>query len=385
MTCVLLAISFSHEATGAGYYLPNQDAFATARGNAFVATADNPSAVFYNPAGMTQLDSATAQIGVYSIVLGNSADVLGQKNEAKSEIQSVPSIFYVKPLDEKISFGFGLNSPFGLGTDWGRNTNISPLVTETRLAYLSATFAAAYKATDDLSFGASLSLNRADLTLERGLGVPGSFLRFEGADIGFSAATSALWQPTQRHSFGMLISTGSEFDLKGKTFSNGLMPDSSSELDFMVPARIAAGYSFRPAPGWNIEANVEWLDWDSLNSLTLDSSSVGGSLPIDFDWQSSFIYELGVSYTTLGGYVFAAGYDFNANSQPDRNFTPAVSDANMQWLNIGVGHRAERSSWMLTYQFGFSERVVDGATNPLANGRYEPRHNAIILTWQWSL
>ena len=38
-----------------GFRLPDQDAFATARGEAFVATADNPSAIYYNPAGITQI------------------------------------------------------------------------------------------------------------------------------------------------------------------------------------------------------------------------------------------------------------------------------------------------------------------------------------------
>ncbi len=38
-----------------GFRVFDQDAFATARGDAFVATADNPSAVYYNPAGITQL------------------------------------------------------------------------------------------------------------------------------------------------------------------------------------------------------------------------------------------------------------------------------------------------------------------------------------------
>ena len=35
-----------------GFALPDQDAFATARGEAFVATADNPSAIYYNPADL---------------------------------------------------------------------------------------------------------------------------------------------------------------------------------------------------------------------------------------------------------------------------------------------------------------------------------------------
>ena len=43
------------KASANGFGLPDQDAFATARGEAFVATADNPSAIYYNPAGITQL------------------------------------------------------------------------------------------------------------------------------------------------------------------------------------------------------------------------------------------------------------------------------------------------------------------------------------------
>ena len=39
-----------------GFRLPDQDAFATARGEAFAATADNASAIYYNPAGISQLE-----------------------------------------------------------------------------------------------------------------------------------------------------------------------------------------------------------------------------------------------------------------------------------------------------------------------------------------
>ena len=45
--------------------MPYKDSAATARGNAFVATADNPSAIYYNPAGITQLDSHQVQAGVH--------------------------------------------------------------------------------------------------------------------------------------------------------------------------------------------------------------------------------------------------------------------------------------------------------------------------------
>jgi len=42
-----------------GFRLPDQDAFATAGGEAFAATADNASAIYYNPAGISQLKECT--------------------------------------------------------------------------------------------------------------------------------------------------------------------------------------------------------------------------------------------------------------------------------------------------------------------------------------
>lgn len=372
----------------AGYYLPNQDTFATARGNAFVATADTAAAVHYNPAGMTQLEKPEAQAGVYGIILGNETNAGGVTSEAEDEFQAVPQIYYAQPFNERWSFGFGLNSPFGLGTEWGRDTPFSPVVTEARLMFVSTTAAAAYKVTDTISLGASVSVNYADLSLEQGLGAPGSYLRFEGDDVGFSGSLSARWQPHEQHAFGLVYSTESSFDMSGKTISNGLAGDTNSEMDFMAPARIAGGYSYRPAPGWNIEANVEWLNWDELNTLSLQTSSVPGTsaVPVPFEWQSNFIYELGASYTTSDGYVFAAGYDFNMNAQPDENYSPGVADADRHWFNVGFGRDCETFSWMLGYQFGYSNRTVDGAagTNALANGKYEARHNAVMFTWRQS-
>ena len=371
----------------AGYYLPNQDAFATARGNAFVATADSAAAVHYNPAGMTQLERPQAEIGAYGIVLGNSANVGGVEVDAEDELQVAPTLFYAQPFNDRLSFGFGLNSPFGLGTDWGRDTPLSPVITEARLMFLRASAAAAYKVTDELSIGASVSLDYADLSLEQGWGPANSYFRFSGDDFGVSGSLGARWQPHEQHAFGLILASKTSFDLSGKTEASPGFPgvtSNSADFDFMTPARIAGGYSYRPAPGWNLEANIEWLDWDSLNSLVLTPGVAGAPQSVPFNWQSSFIYEVGASYTTPEGYIFAAGYDMNMNSQPDADFTPAVSDADRSWFNIGFGRKCEEFSWLLAYQFGYSNRTVDGAINPLANGKYESRHNALMFSWQQS-
>lgn len=49
---------------GSGVRIAQQDAAAVAQGNAFVATADNPSAIYYNPAGITQLEGQNFRSGL---------------------------------------------------------------------------------------------------------------------------------------------------------------------------------------------------------------------------------------------------------------------------------------------------------------------------------
>src|SRR5258707_8084769 len=66
LVAALLGLSVL-KAMANGFGLPDQDAFATARGEAFVATADNASAIYYNPAGITQLDGNQFRGGVYGL------------------------------------------------------------------------------------------------------------------------------------------------------------------------------------------------------------------------------------------------------------------------------------------------------------------------------
>src|SRR4029077_14815220 len=56
-------------ASANGMRLASQDGFASARGEAFAATADNPSALYYNPAGITQLEGNNLRAGIYGIYL----------------------------------------------------------------------------------------------------------------------------------------------------------------------------------------------------------------------------------------------------------------------------------------------------------------------------
>lgn len=383
-----LLVSSMGQALAAGYYLPNQDAFATAKGNAFVATADSPAAVFYNPAGLVQLEQPSLSLGLYAVRLGNRVEIDGAAYTPKSEWQGVPHAFYAHPVSERLTLGGGLYSPYGLGNDWGGETPFRTLVTEARLRNPSATFALGYRLTDRLSLGGSVTLHYFDLRLAQGLGIqPNDYLRFEGDGWSLSGALSLLWQPHPQHAFGLLVGSGTRPKLDGEVASD-LLGSASAELEFFTPLRILAGYSFRPGPGWNIEFDYDWLNWDPLNDLELTSANLppAGRIALPFRWRSQGIFEIGVSYESDNGWRFAAGYDFNPNVQPDLTYSPGVADADLQWINAGFGRRLGDYTWFLGYQYGFSNHEVVGSlpstAGETADGDYRPRHHSVIFSWQ---
>jgi long-subunit fatty acid transport protein len=82
----LISMAQSH---AIGIKSGNQDAAATARGNAFTATTDNPSAVYCNPAGLTQLEGDQVSMGAY--FLKYHVDYTGpQGSERAASINSIP-------------------------------------------------------------------------------------------------------------------------------------------------------------------------------------------------------------------------------------------------------------------------------------------------------
>lgn len=378
------SLLLSGAAFGAGFYLPNQDALATAKGNAWMATADNAAAVYYNPAGLTQLERPEVRGGLYAIVLDNEAEIGGQSYQMKRTAQGVPSLFYAQPYDDNWSFGLGVFSPFGLGGDWGNNTPFRNVIKEAQLIDLATAAAAAYQINDEWSIGANVAVHAVSLEFERGIfpGPGNDYIRINGDGYWPSASFGVHWKPAERHAFGLTYSTSMGGTLEGKLRSN-VLPSRSAEVDVTVPQRAAIGYSYRPAPGWNLEANIEWLDWDHLNSLDMRSSALpGGFSATPMNWKSCLIYEIGASYRTPSGWVYAVGYDFNGNAQPDSTFNPVVSDDDRSWFNAGFGHEGETWAWFVTGQFGISDRTVDGATGEFAgaNGSYAGRHVSVMTT-----
>ena len=150
---LMISGALALKASANGFRLPDQDAFATARGEAFVATADNPSAIYYNPAGITQLEGNNLRGGLYGIYLDQSFSPASSNQTAatltiiQDHLAAVPQLFYTyTPENLPVSFGLGVYAPFGGKSSWPQDTGFRSVALDGSLTYVTINPVVAVKA-----------------------------------------------------------------------------------------------------------------------------------------------------------------------------------------------------------------------------------------------
>ena len=374
-----MTIFLSGDACAVGLRLPNQDPEAIARGNAFAATADNPSAIYYNPAGISQLEGDQIRVGLYLI----SADTKytspsGVEAQTDTSLQPVPQLYYTHAFGETpITVGLGVYAPYGLGMDWGDSPPFAAIAQKGKLLYATVNPVIAWRLHSTLSLAIGPTINYAEADLQN------ASFKFKGDDLGFGFNAGLLWQPHEKWSFGLNYHSATDMNLQGSS-EFPAFPGTSTSTDAKVhfPLFASAGVSFRPTTNWNIEVNVDWTDWDSLNTVNFDRQGVGPLpvVPFAFNYQSSWMYEFGVTRQLGNGWFVSVGYIYSENSIPDADFNPLVPDSNLSLGSVGFGHHGQRWDWAFGYHFAHGNRDVTSANNPLADGSYKTFNNAFNLS-----
>jgi long-chain fatty acid transport protein len=408
---------FSFTLFANGLRLVSQDGFASARGEAFVATADNPSAIYYNPAGITQLQGGNVRGGIYGIYFDPSyrppANALnaGNRYHIKNEYAAAPSFFYAyTPGMCPLSFGCGIYAPYGGSVSWPQDTGFRAVALSSSLQYVTLNPVAALKLSPTLSIGAGAMVNYGNLKLEQGLrrfknaALPDDF-RFAGEGWCAGYNLGLLWKPHEQIALGATFRSTTTMTFSGHTEFERLVqiPETrlGAQADFHFPLTAVFGISYRPTPEWNLEFDADYTDWNSFGTTTIHQAAPTSgwpsylnqwprNIPVNLNWQPSWMYEFGVTRYSDNGWHASAGYVFNENSVPDRYYLPTTADLNRHFFSIGVGHKGKRFDFDIAYQFGYGpERKVSGSVPPsqpvptvdgLADGTYEFTSHAVLLT-----
>jgi len=411
--------------------LQGQSASAAAMGNAFVAQADDPSALHYNPAGMTQLHGfqtlfGTSLIGgVTQFTSPTGAQATGDRNGSLA--WPPPGHVYLVANLKDLGFsalgdfsaGIGFNNPFGSLSRYPNNGPFNSALTFTTLPLLDIKPTLAYKLNDQLSFGLGADIYTfsglfGEGHLEQksiwpgGLGIPGgSLVEINGSDTTAGFNVSFLYTPYRNSdgkplvNVGMVYRSQATLHLDGQLLAGGTrIADARST--FVVPQVLTGGIALWPVRNkereWKLELDVDYTGWKSVRNLDSRLSN-GITVATPANWVSGYTVMIGTEHKWLNperlpdwDIALRAGYWHSQKAIPDQTFNPAIPDGDNHAVSTGIGFMCRDNGRFLgiipcggsgntlspkglgidlAYQaILYESRTVAGNVNPTVNGTY---------------
>jgi long-chain fatty acid transport protein len=298
---VAMLFGVSSAAFGAGFYSPSIGTPGSL-GTAGVANPTNTrgaDAAWTNPAGMTGIDQQHILSGLQVIlpsvkfnakeVRNNSilprfqGPVRGDNGGNAGEVAPVPSFFYVRPLSDRLRFGFSSTAPLGGGVDYGSDFVGRYAIRDVTLAGVALTPSVAYRVTDKFSIGAGVSAvyTTLDQSIAIRQGAPDPALdarvKFENLDDwGIQGVLGLTYAFTDKLLLGVVYRSQADTDLEGDVRFEGLrnpqlaaLLPNNVKISWTNPQWLEAGLRYRLDDETQLYANAGWQEWSKFSENEL--------------------------------------------------------------------------------------------------------------------
>ncbi len=430
---LLAALSSSSIVYAEAFRVLGQGNSGTAQGDAFAAQADDPSAVFYNPAGMTQLEKVQFATGVLFIAGHYDYETpSGQKFRGDLDgsvaINPPPATIYVtanisnlgekfgidstekSPFLGKFNLGLGMNSPFGLVIRWPKDVPFSSVTTFAQLPLVDIKPTVAYKFNEYFSVGGGLDIYTfigflGDGKLRaKSFIPPATNIALDGKDTALGFNVGFLLTPWRtkidateksRLNLAFVYRSRATLDLSG-AFRINNQKAAGADFDLKLPQIFTWGAAVWPIRSknheWKLETDLDYVDWSSFENLNIRLSN-GITLPEPRNWKGIVTVKVGTEYKWLDipsfpGWELALGSGYiRANSPvPERTFEPRVPNSDFDGFSAGIGVTCKGTAKFLGFvpcaatSIGFDliyknqlydSRTIRNNINPLVNGTYK--------------
>ncbi len=324
------------------------------------AIAEDASTVFTNPAGLTRLSDSdwlvATQIFAPTVNFHNKE---GTHDPAKQSIKGddggnaavlaiVPSFYYAKSLSEQWSFGFGMNSPFGLAVDYGRNWVGRYQVVEAKIQSINLNPSVGFKVNDALSIGGGINLQYAQLVLSQAVYLPGGedgFLELDGDDWGWGFNFGVLWSLNANTRVGMAYRSKIKYTFKGDADYQvpsqfqavPALADTEFHAPLYFPDHLSLSLYHQLTSSLAVMTDFTYTHWSRYKKLELTIGDQYNEVPKN--WHNTWRVAVGLDYTYSKPWSFQAGLAFDDSPIPDETFDPSVPSSDQAWLSLGAQYQ----------------------------------------------
>jgi len=353
-----------------GFSIYEQGARATAMGGAYIAQANDATAVFYNPAGFANLSGTNFTIGTTLIAtqfaFTGPTYLDDRKYTAAKDGFFPPSHLYITyRIHDRVSAGFGFFSLFGLGSEWGSENDPwvgRLLTTNTELQTYFFNPQIAVKILENLSVGAGFEIVNGSVKMERDLyfsprNVFGSStLKANTQGYGFNLGIK--YEPLPGLMAGAIYRSNVNLDFEdgdatydfpdtGDDVINGeirryfpFKTKGSSKIE--LPDVLGAGIAYEFTENLLAEFDYLLIRWSSYDKLTVKfQQSVVGVTQVESprNYRDSYSLRFGMQYRLDESWNMRLGYIYDQYAVPEAYVEPSLPEGNRHNYTFGIGYK----------------------------------------------
>ncbi|MGB0895002.1 MAG: OmpP1/FadL family transporter [Parashewanella sp.] len=380
-TSLAIALALvSSQALSAGFQLNSQSASGMGRANSGdAAIGDNASVLARNPAAMSLFDKKSLSVGLTYVQpdvevndVTTNIDIGSVNNSADN--RAIPNIYYIQPINDKMSFGAGIFSNFGTGTDTTALVNANPnkvlpvdLLGNTEVLTINFNASVSYKMNDYFTLGAGLDVIYGSGKLNRegnlpfgpnGALVPVKLVDVDADGVRVGGIIGALFEFNQNNRIGVSYRMTPQFKVSGDL--NIFVPQARraaayEDLIIPLPDIFQVGGFHQLTDKFAFHYTAQFTKWGDFDQITLEDGKLGStSVPNralkEYKWQDSWLYSVGGTYQLTNNIAIRAGYLFD-NSVVDQLTSISIPDSDRNWYTVGASYQIDPSS---SVDFGFA-------------------------------
>jgi long-chain fatty acid transport protein len=371
-------------AKAAGFFLQEQSVAASGRAFAGdAAAAEDPSTIFYNPAGMTQLGGGIqGEANVYLIApevnLANqgstavgpffSGPVGGASSGQAFSPQATGDFYVAAPLRHGLWIGLGITTPFALKDNYQLDYFGRYDSTKTELRTVDVAPSAAYAITPWLSIGGGIDFQHADGALQNALpnpyalGSPSGDGLFDssGSDwaLGFNAGI--LVEPTSDLRVGFSYRSGMDHNLRGASTTEvpGIVSSTqATSAGFKLPDIASLGAAYKLTPALTLLAQADYYGWSRFNEIRFTFAD-GTQQVVQENFKNTVGFSVGAEWKATEAWTLRSGFEFDPTPTPNNDRSTGLPDSDRTWLAVGVSYAVNhRLAFDVSYAHDFAGTV----------------------------